>query len=111
MIDPETRIANLEKAVQDLLRRVTGDPPPANFTEYRGALFKQRVPEEYIEAVYCPLCILPAGPVSQGLYRCERCSIVVDVGVGELSIIIHNYVKHIGKYRSITHNKSPLFQE
>ena len=47
MIYPETRIADLEKTVQDLLRRITSDPPPAGFTEYRGALFKQRVPDEY----------------------------------------------------------------
>jgi hypothetical protein len=35
----------------------------------------------------------------------------LDVGGADLGSIILNHVRHVGKHRSITRNKSPLFPE
>jgi hypothetical protein len=91
----ETRIARLEKQVQDLQRHVASRPPPAEFTQYRGALFKRRAGNEYEMAVYCPLCLLPAGCVSGRHFRCHRCAIELDIGGQDLSDVIYNHVQYV----------------
>jgi hypothetical protein len=107
----EQRMTPLEQQMQELDRQVASRPPPAEFTPYKGALFKRGVGDEYDVCLYCPRCRYPAGPIPGGLFRCGRCRITLDVGGADLGSIILNHVRHVGKHRSITRNKSPLFPE
>ena len=91
----EARIANLERQVKDLQRHVAQQPPPAEFTQYRGAFFKRRSADEYEMAVYCPLCLLPAGCMSGPYFRCSRCSIELDIGDADLRDVMNSHVKYV----------------
>jgi len=95
MKEDDTRVAELTRQLEELQRDIASRPPPAEFTEYRGAFFKRSVGDEYVMAVYCPSCLFPAAPLGTGLFNCRRCSITLDIGSSALSEVIYNHVIHV----------------